>query len=291
MKEKINCMKVLIVYHSSDFDGTCSKIIALRAFPGADVLGFNYGDQLPKNLGDYDQIVMIDISFPPDIMKEIKDRLLWIDHHVTAIQDSEKNGYAGVPGIRKIGEGACELAWKYLMKSSVPQAVKYLSAYDVFNKDRLDWNQDVIPFQYALTSRYGLDLPDEVLDMDPQDIVMEGRLILSFLKQEWKKSVENYGFPVTVGEEEKLKGICMITTQRGSLQFDSVFPDYDLFVFGTFDNSGVLRFSLASNENRAPEFNCGAYMKKYYNGGGHAGIGGGYMNEEQYTRLIRDKIL
>lgn len=80
MKEKINCMKVLIVYHSSDFDGTCSKIIALRAFPGADVLGFNYGDQLPKNLGDYDQIVMIDISFPPDIMKEIKGRLLWIDH-------------------------------------------------------------------------------------------------------------------------------------------------------------------------------------------------------------------
>lgn len=283
------CKKELVVYHSADFDGSCSKLIAKRLYPEATYLGFNYWDPIPEDLVDYETIVMVDISFPADVMLGIKDKLIWVDHHITAIKDSEKYGYSGVLGIRRIGLGACELAWKYFMKSEVPQAVKYLSAYDVFDKARFPWFRDVLPFQYALRSRYGLELPDEVLEMDPQAIIQEGRMIYSYLKKEWEETVKKYAFPVLVAG--KYKGICMITTQHGSLQFDSVFPDYDLFVFGTFDKEGVFRFSLASNENRVPEFNCGLYLKENYSGGGHAGIGGGIMTEEQYLELIKNRVL
>ena len=281
-------MKTIIVHHSADFDGICSKLIVSRAFPGATTLGFNYGDSIP-DLKDYDQVIMVDISLPPDNMKEIKGKLVWVDHHITAIQDSEKNGYSGVPGIRKIGEGACELAWKYFMKSSVPQAVKYLSAYDVFDKSRFPWLDAVVPFQYALRGRYGLNLVDEVIDMDPQEIIGEGKSILNFLGLDWKESVNKNAFPITV--DGKYKGICMITTQKGSLQFDSVYPDYDLFVWGSFDKSGVFRFSLASNGERVPEFNCGLYLKNHYNGGGHQGIGGGTLGMEQFMGLVQQKVL
>lgn len=281
-------MKTIIVHHSADFDGICSKLIVSRAFPEAATLGFNYGDSIP-DLKDYDQIIMVDISFPPDIMLGLKGRLTWVDHHITAIQDSERNGYSSVPGIRKVGEGACELAWKYFMKSSVPQAVKYLSAYDVFDKSRFPWLDVVVPFQYALRGKYGLNLVDEVIEMDPSDLIGEGRSILNFLKLDWKESVDKNAFPITI--DGKYKGICMITTQKGSLQFDSVYPEYDLFVWGSFDKSGIFRFSLASNGERVPEFNCGLYLKNHYNGGGHQGIGGGTLGIEQFMGLVQQKVL
>ena len=281
-------MKTIIVHHSEDFDGICSKLIVSRVFPGATTLGFNYGDPIP-DLSGYDKIIMVDISFPSDIMYGIKEKLTWIDHHITAIQDSEKNRYSGVPGIRKVGKGACELVWEYFMKSSVPQAVKYLSAYDVFDKSRFPWLDEVVPFQYALRGRYGLKLVDEVIDMDPNDLIREGKSILNFLGLDWKESVNKNAFPITI--DGKYKGICMITTQKGSLQFDSVYPEYDLFMWGSFDKSGVFRFSLASNGERVPEFNCGLYLKNHYNGGGHQGIGGGTLGLDQFIGLIQQKVL
>ena len=281
-------MKTIIVHHSEDFDGICSKLIVSRVFPDATTLGFNYGDPIP-DLSGYDKIIMVDISFPSDIMFGIKEKLTWIDHHITAIQDSEKNGYSGVPGIRKVGKGACELVWEYFMKSSVPQAVKYLSAYDVFDKSRFPWLDEVVPFQYALRGRYGLKLVDEVIDMDPSDLIREGKSILNFLGLDWKESVNKNAFPITI--DGKYKGICMITTQKGSLQFDSVYHEYDLFVWGSFDKSGVFRFSLASNGERVPEFNCGLYLKNHYNGGGHQGIGGGTLGMDQFIGLVQQKVL
>jgi oligoribonuclease NrnB/cAMP/cGMP phosphodiesterase (DHH superfamily) len=280
--------KSIIVYHSADFDGVCSKLIALRAFPESETFGYNYGDSIP-NLESYDKIIMIDISFPGDLMLKLKDRLIWIDHHITAIQDSMKYKYDGVPGIRKVGEGACELAWKYLIKTPVPQSVKYLSAYDVFNKTRFPWIEEVVPYQYSLRGRYGLNLPDEILEQDPKTLLDEGKSILRFLELDWKEGVNKSSFPITI--DGKYKGICLITTQKGSLQFESVFQDYDLFVWGTFDKNGIFRFSMASNENRIPEFNCGAYLKDHYNGGGHQGIGGGVLSLEQFLGLIQQKIL
>lgn len=282
-------LKTLIVYHSKDYDGICSREIVKKAYPDAETFGFNYGDKIPDNLDTYDQLILVDISFPPDIMKGIKDRLIWVDHHITAIQDSEKNGYAGVPGIRKIGEGACSLAWKYFMKSPVPEAVSLLSAYDVWDKEKHDWERETLPFQYALRGLYGLDLTAEIIESDPLNIIQEGKIILRYQKEEWKNCVNKNAFPVTV--DGKLKGLAMITTNTGSSQFDHVYPDYDIFVWGTLGGDGIFRFSIASNSERVSEFNCGVYMKEHYNGGGHQGVAGGWMNLDQFIGFIRQRIL
>lgn len=281
--------KILVVYHSEDYDGICSREIVKLVYPDANYLGFTYGDEIPGNLDKYDQIILVDISFPSDIMLGIKDKLVWVDHHITAIQDSEKNGYFGVPGIRKIGEGACSLAWKYFIKTPVPKAVSLLSAYDVWDKEKYDWDRETLPFQYALRGLYGLNLPELFFEDNPDDKLHLGRIILNYQRDEWKRSVNKNAFPITV--DGKWKGIAMITTNSGSLQFDHIYNDYDIFVWGTLDKNGVFKFSIASNKNRAGEFNCGAFMKENYHGGGHQGVAGGWMYMTQFQGFIQQKIL
>lgn len=280
---------ILIIYHSVDFDGICSRLITQRHYPGAETLGWTYGDPIPENLDRYEKIVMVDISFPVQNMLELKSKLEWVDHHITAIKDSESFGYSDVPGKREIGRGACELAWEYFMKTSVPKAVEFISAYDVFDKVRFGWISEVLPFQYALRTRYGLELPDEILDFEPADLVLEGKLILKYLKQDWENMVKSSSIPITVNN--LYKGICLITPVKTSLQFDCVYSEYDLFVFGTFDSSGKFKFTLSSNPDRVPEFNCGQYMKDHYSGGGHKGVAGGFMSLDQFTKFIKDRNL
>lgn len=281
-------LKTLVVYHSEDYDGICSREIVKKIYPNAEYLGFTYGDTIPTNLNSFDQLILVDITFPPDIMLSIKDRLTWVDHHITAIQDSEKNGYSGVPGIRKVGEGACSLAWKYFMKSPVPKAVSLLSAYDVWDKGKYDWERETLPFQYALRGLYGLNLP-VFFEENLEDKLNIGRIILKYQKEEWRRSVNKNAFPITV--DGKWKGIAMITTNSGSLQFDHVYNDYDIFVWGTLDKNGVFKFSIASNKTRAEEFNCGVFMKEHYHGGGHQGVAGGWMYMTQFQEFIQQKIL
>lgn len=280
---------ILIIYHSVDFDGICSKLIAQRYYPDAELLGWNYGDTIPENLDQCEKVIMVDISFPVKNMLELKSKLEWVDHHITAIKDSEDFGYSDVPGKREIGRGACELAWEYFMKTSVPKAVEFISAYDVFDKGRFGWMTEVLPFQYSLRTRYGLELPDEILNIEPAELLLEGRLILKYLKQDWEYVVRKSGIQITV--DNLYRGICLITPNKTSLQFDCVYLEYDLFIYGTFDMSGNFKFTLASNPDRAPEFNCGQYMKDHYSGGGHKGVAGGFMSLDQFTDFMKTRNL
>lgn len=59
--------------------------------------------------------------------------LMWIDHHKGIIEDSKTWGFV-VPGLRRVGVGACALAADLLM-GKVPAIVRCLSDYDVWNNE------------------------------------------------------------------------------------------------------------------------------------------------------------
>ena len=99
MKEKI-----LIIYHRVDFDGIFSAIIARKYYESVEnksvtTFGYTYNDEVP-NLGSYifknvRRVVLVDVSFSADIMLSLleqfgHDNVEWVDHHTTAINDSEK---------------------------------------------------------------------------------------------------------------------------------------------------------------------------------------------------------
>ena len=141
---KVN--KTAIVYHKSDLDGVVSAAIATmyENSKNKDVIyiPYSYEDDVKKVIDKVDEcgvVYVLDVSFGADsktIFKKWLDEgksLMWIDHHKGIIEDSKTWGFV-VPGLRRVGTGACALASDLLM-GKVPAIVRCLSDYDVWNKE------------------------------------------------------------------------------------------------------------------------------------------------------------
>ena len=134
-------MRILVVYHD-DADGMCAAAIARRACPDDDMVfyGMQYGDALPPLPGPgedtvYDKIFILDFSLHEDDMRRLVDELcypvIWIDHHVTAIEQLLDFDYLN--GLRRDGTAACMLTWEWFFPNEEPPwAVKYIADRDVW---------------------------------------------------------------------------------------------------------------------------------------------------------------
>ncbi len=154
-------MKRLGIYHSVDCDGFACAAILRHRYPDIDLFGMNYGDAEPHFIEDYDQVYITDFSLPPARLQELATitDLHWIDHHRTAMAACAE---LNIPGLQRIGEGACSLLWKYLYPHiPVPEVIRLLSDYDVWKISPV-----VLQFQYGLRLCDSLRLPDEATSLD-----------------------------------------------------------------------------------------------------------------------------
>ena len=297
--------KALIIYHSVDSDGLMSMAITKKALEsaGMDVAtkGYNYKEEDVAFLRApvyYDLIAAVDCSFPADIMKIIAPKLVWIDHHETAIKSSQENGYSGVQGKRLSGKAACELCWEFFYPGvEMPKSVLYCGIYDTWRKDEIGegyWNSVILPFQYALRSELGTN-PGEwenawddiiVNQENTNNLLRSGLAIQKYLKQFWENSVKGGGFPVVVAG--KYKGICILGRLGSSACFDCVRDLYDIYVTATKNSDGSYSVSAYKEPSRLPDFSLGKYMAANYNGGGHVSSAGGTMTLDQFIRLINE---
>lgn len=128
--------KAAIVYHKSDLDGVVSAAIATmyENSKNKDVIyiPYSYEDDVKKVIDKVDEcgvVYVLDVSFGADsktIFKKWLDEgksLMWIDHHKGIIEDSKTWGFV-VPGLRRVGTGACALASDLLM-GKVPAVVRF----------------------------------------------------------------------------------------------------------------------------------------------------------------------
>lgn len=172
-------MKTTVIYHRADYDGLFCREIARKFLPDAQLIGWDYGDDVPDvDTGGHElvQLYMFDISIP-----ELMDypRLIWIDHHKSAIEKyNVGDAFSGSPGrIAYLIDGvaACRLAWQWFrMQSEMakpenqggmwplpdkleyvnrslpePLAVRLAGEYDIW--DKRDMNADL--FQHGLRSQ------------------------------------------------------------------------------------------------------------------------------------------
>lgn len=302
--------KVIIVYHRVDYDGLFSAGVAKWAltkegyWDEIEMLGWTHGDPMPKfDEMEFDAAILVDISFPPNIMKWLKGNVdvIWIDHHVTALNLADSNGYNDIDGLRRIGQGACELTWEFFTRGArPPMTIQYLSAYDVWDHSRFNWDIEIVPFQLALKAQYGMNFDkiyenfdNFMTDAFSMDHMLEaGRMINDYEKQQFKAAVKTYSFPVTVAG--KYKGICILTNSMGSRIFESVKDDYDIYMTAnrkTDETTGSVYFTLGMymENGRLPEFNCGEYLQSRFGSdkaGGHAGAAGTQLNLADFEKLI-----
>jgi len=128
---------IAIIYHDADFDGKLSNEVCRhwlgKLYPAATVhsYGWDYGRPVPKvtqtdhsDWYDYDQIYIVDLSVDELMARpELRDKIVWIDHHKSAIEKWEKaepeEPIGSVPffkrftGYRIDGVAAYRLCWQW----------------------------------------------------------------------------------------------------------------------------------------------------------------------------------
>lgn len=296
--------RVVCIYHSVDLDGHCSALIVnsfySRYCDEFESIGWNYGNPLVE-LGDYDMLIMVDISFPPEVMMSLpKNKVIWIDHHRTAIENSIKFGYDDLKGIRQEGVGACELCWlRFFGDTPLPKFIRLLSMYDVWNKKgEYDWDTEILPLQYGIKHKYQMRqetlLPvfGKLIDegsKEFKEVCTCGNDILEYQRKRWKSQVKNYSFPVLVAGI--YKGIAMLTPDGGSMMFESVLDQYDIYIVinrKTREENGTQRYTISMySEPGRIDFSLGNYVQSFgLGGGGHPCACGSDISEEQFLKLI-----
>lgn len=284
----------LVLYHGSDLDGVFSAALIVGYYGENSVrcVPVNYGKEFPYDEIDNDTkfVWVVDFSFE-DKMSEIAQKLqldyhitlTWIDHHESAIRKNKGANY--INGARSIGKGACEMVYRYLYNDEATILIKYLSAYDVWDKERFNWDL-IMNIQYGVRSRVGLDVSKAVSllsrTMSPtfiRDLAEEGRVILS-----WTDQV-NEGYVKCSAFEGKIcgvKAVFMNTNVFNSNVFKSYTSDYEVMVPFRYEKNGLVRFSIYADHN--DKVNC-AEMAERFGGGGHVGAAGFQLDMEKEKDL------
>ncbi len=127
----------MIVIHHNDADGLCAAAILEHKFgykepgllkrtdtPKITYISITYGDSFNPSICEGEDVWIVDFTFENNVMKQINDlanSLVWIDHHISRIDDMSSNSLMNTPGsndyirgVRVDGIAACELTWFYV---------------------------------------------------------------------------------------------------------------------------------------------------------------------------------
>lgn len=313
-------MKIVCVYHEVDLDGWISAAIVKHyyllennsiAAAGGDInniefIGYKYGQPVP-DLSEYDKVIMCDISFPKEEMEKLANKLVWIDHHISAILQLDVNPifYNEAKGIRDTKFAACELTWKYFFPNeTMPEIVRLLGRYDCFGYNGTSEEKEVLEFQYGVRNVIGgyqaayswliSSIEGNQID-DIKNIGSIGKTIYSYLCQE-AKQIYNTKFDLyfdsikitntdhaLIGEGRKVKFASINRTRFNPINFgiDYHTDGYDgVACFWYEDNK--LCFSLYNDNG---EVDCSTIAKRY-GGGGHKGASGFVLKTTKtYTNM------
>lgn len=266
-----------------------------------DFIGYNYGDPIP-DLSEYDKVIMCDISFSKDIMRELRrdkfnhvtgeDNLIFIDHHLSAIKDSELEFYSDCSGLRDTKYSACELTWQYFFPNKpMPEIVRLLGLYDSFRNKGTDEEQKVLEFQYGARqviwnyeTAYDRLLETIKFEKALLNIHLSGASIYDYLCTEAKQTYKN-GFKITLFGEDYItyQFICINKERFNPINFgiDYHKDGYDGCACFHYAN-GMWNFSLYNDNGKV---DCSAIAKQY-GGGGHLSASG--FRIKNITQIINE---
>jgi oligoribonuclease NrnB/cAMP/cGMP phosphodiesterase (DHH superfamily) len=288
-------MNIVVVYHNRDQDGFCSGAIAniANSKDGNTVkmVGHDYGLPFDWSLidGANEQfaLIMTDVSLQPfEDMIRLNDEItskggkfIFIDHHISVINDYVAKKAQRPKGLQEEGKSACELSWAYFYPDLLmPEAVRLIGRYDVWD---LKADEKIMPFHIGMQAQKGIDdwssgsidafwkpLFDSTSYLS-HDILKQGEVILEYANEENAKYVKHCSF------ETFLDGFCCIAVNKrltSSRIFDTVYDPqkHDIMLTFGWTAAGFWEISLYSSR---PEIDV-SKIAKSHGGGGHRGAAG-----------------
>jgi oligoribonuclease NrnB/cAMP/cGMP phosphodiesterase (DHH superfamily) len=299
-------MKTIIIHHH-DLDGYAAGAIARLFYPEAATLSLNYDASSPiptaDALADYAQVIIVDYTLPPAEMLALyrAQKLLWIDHHASAIRNAQTNGYADALGLRCApGELICasELCWQFFVKKPLPRFLTLIGGYDTFrNSHDPEFTHEVLPFFYGtqvnfqerfLPANFGQPgyllntleaFEDEAL---PERMIADGRVIQGYNRSCYGQLLRECAF---VREIDGLRVLCFNCAGHGS---DNMIQAFDpakhdaMLLFST--NGKGWNYGIYTDGQLKPEVDVSAIAIKH-GGGGHR-CAAGFRTEEILPELL-----
>ena len=144
-----------LILHHDDADGRCAAAIAAshayiihRVHADLYFFPMDYGRKLDFGIFEgfefdpYFDVWLLDFSLPVDEMERLEatvgiERLVWIDHHVTALEKLAR--FEHWAGLRRPDKAACALTWAYAgMFGGMPLAVKLIADRDTWKFEHGD---------------------------------------------------------------------------------------------------------------------------------------------------------
>ena len=279
-------IKRLGIYHSKDTDGHFSGAVLKYKYPDIELMGWDYKDPVPsfESMKEYDEVILIDITFPFDILQELgtRTKLTVIDHHVSfkkqvdnhlqighdVVTDDLK--YITFEYIYDDKFSACELGFKHYF-GYIPPIIELVGKYDTWRANGTsEWETVVLPMKYYLYGK--VNKPDDVKNYwfdkysgDTVDSMLEiGESIMEYERKMDESKTNSYAF---VREAYGLRALCINTNFMSSetmiTKFDS--SKHDIMI-GFAYNGRNWGISLRSIGDKVDV----SQIAKTRGGGGHS---------------------
>jgi len=272
-----------------------------------------------------------DWKYMKKLYKEFNTDFVWCDHHAPIIHLSQENHFDGIPGVRDTQRSAILCVWKYLYdqfdedynKRAVPEYLRILSAWDSWTYEKEELDPDFCRnVNKGTTIKLNLNM-DEILPIIRNfvEIYIDGKNNIEFSMPSLIESFETYGkilnryddivmqnilqesgdkeWQLDISDEEigvtKFRKACAIfhQGQSSSTLFYSLRetnPELKNVIVFKHQNNGNWTISLY-NLYDEDSFHCGDFLKDKYNGGGHKGAAGCTFTQEQFIKILKNKMI
>jgi oligoribonuclease NrnB/cAMP/cGMP phosphodiesterase (DHH superfamily) len=268
---------MIAIIHHNDHDGFCSGAIVAKYEKNQDKEFYcsTYNTNIIEELKQkkYNKIYIVDLSFDKDTMLKLKDiteKLIWIDHHQSAIENLKGLDFEGK---RKIGKAGCRLTWEYLFEDKkIPYGVSLIDRFDVFDQSKKDfWDNYIYPFKigmecHDMQPETNMGLWNKIFNNNQKflkDTINNGKTINEYLLQMNKKLFKENGFEITF---EDKKAVVINSLIKGSQLFESVYDKkiHDIMMVFAFAKN-IYTVSIYTEKN---DIDVSKIANKY-GGGGH----------------------
>lgn len=326
--------KALVIFHNEDNDGFLSCAICERHIEQnlKDVetitrLGVTYsdldrmiveygGEECVINYFDkYDYIFMLDISFNNILMmsmiaKKLIVKMVWIDHHKAIIDNSVREGFDNLNGMRDTNYSTMNLCYQYFFPfEEIPKMICMLSYYDSWTFRRHGYREDeVSALNLSVTDYVVNDDYDRTINVKDiyeswnaakflimacgeskkfylNEFLHDGYKIYNHEKLYNAKLVKDYAeLDWTLNGES-----CAMLIMQGSTH-SNLFESLDgkvkhgIVFKKKFDKWMVSCYNIGNQE-----MHIGKYLSEIYGGGGHQGAGGCTISNETFLKLLSKK--
>lgn len=266
---------MVVLYHNADLDGLACALLMHKAYPKADMYGWNYDKRLPDFTSPIysNQILyIVDLNLQKDLLLKLCALfyiVYLIDHHQQETLWDVPNLYTTID----TNKAACELVYDHLHGETAkyPYWIQQIARWDIHRDEGGKGWQQCMEFQFGLKHCSTYQELSKALKFLPAFIRREGKIILRY------KNAMQARSEVKFATFKHDKMIYKVSISAYPMERNFI-PDQgqDMHMVIAFNQSNLnIRVTLLSLHNNLDV----STIARDYGGGGHAKIAGFYSNK------------